>query len=164
MARSKSAVLENSAEALRPVADRARTDPLEVKLPRDATAAGQARQLVVDQLASELGSEELDRARLLVSELVTNAVVHGQGAITLRAGLDEDRLLVEVIDEGSGFERAVRRNDRELLGGWGLRIVDAQASRWGVHEGTTHVWFEIERSGPRIGTEKSPLTDDSKLS
>ena len=161
MAGSNSTVLANSAEALRPVADRARTDPVEVELPRDATAAGQARQLVVDQLAAELGREELDRARLLVSELVTNAVRHGQGVITLKTRLDEDRLLVEVIDEGSGFERAIRQNELEQLGGWGLSIVDAEASRWGVHEGTTHVWFEIERSGPRIGTEKSPLTDDS---
>ena len=161
MAGSKSTVPANSLEALRPVADRARFDPVEVELPRDATAARQARQLVVDQLAAELDREELDRARLLVSELVTNAVLHGQGAIRLKARLDEDRLLVEVIDEGSGFERAIRQNDLEQLGGWGLSVVDAEASRWGVHEGATHVWFEIERSGPRNGTEKSPLTDVS---
>jgi anti-sigma regulatory factor (Ser/Thr protein kinase) len=165
MAQSRSAVLATSAQSQRPVADRtpetwAVRDPVEVELPRDASAAGQARRLVGDRVAAELGSEELDRARLLVSELVTNAVLHGLGAITLRARLDADRLLVEVSDEGSGFERAIRQNDLEQLGGWGLSIVDAEASRWGVHEGTTHVWFEIERSGPRIGTEKAPLTDD----
>jgi anti-sigma regulatory factor (Ser/Thr protein kinase) len=81
--------------------------PVDVELPRDAIAAARARQLVADLLAAELSRAELDRARLLVSELVTNAVVHGQGVITLKACLDEDRLLVEVIDEGSGFELAI---------------------------------------------------------
>jgi hypothetical protein len=65
-------------------------------------------------------------------------------------------VLVEVIDEGSGFERVVRRNDFEDVGGRGLTIVESQASRWGIHEGTTHVWFELERSGPRLGEESKP--------
>ena len=68
--------------------------------------------------------------------------------------------LAEVIDEGSGFEREVRRGDFERLGGWGLSLVDAESSRWGVHEGTTHVWFEIERPGPRLGREHNPLPVD----
>jgi anti-sigma regulatory factor (Ser/Thr protein kinase) len=133
--------------------------PMEVELPRDASAAARARDHVGDLLEAELSDPELDRARLLVSELATNAVRHGQGMITLRACVDQDRLLVEVIDEGSGFERVIRRSDRQP-GGWGLRLVDAEASRWGVHEGATRVWFEIERAGPRIGTRKNPLTGD----
>ena len=137
------------------------SEPVQVALPRDVHSAARARRVVADLYETELDSEELDRARLLVSELVTNAVVHGQGAITLRVSLDADRLLAEVIDEGSGFERVIRHTGVEQLEGFGLSIVDAEASRWGVHEGTTHVWFELERSGPRIGSEKSPLTDDS---
>ena len=106
-----------------------------------------------------LDRDELDRAKVMVSELVTNAVMHGRGVISLRASLDQDRLLVEVIDEGSGFERVVRERSFEELGGRGLDIVDAEASRWGLYEGTTHVWFEIERSGPRLGAEDTPTTD-----
>jgi anti-sigma regulatory factor (Ser/Thr protein kinase) len=128
-------------------------EPIEVELPRDPSAAKLARHLVAKAFAAKLESDELDRATLMVSELVSNALVHGKGVITLRSALDEDRLLVEVIDEGSGFERVIRQRDFEQLGGWGLGLVDAQASRWGVHEGTTHVWFEIERSGPRLGTD-----------
>jgi anti-sigma regulatory factor (Ser/Thr protein kinase) len=136
------------------------SEPLEVELPRDPAAAGRARG-VLDQLgAGRLESEELGRAKLLVSELVNNAIVHGRGRIRLRLSLDEDRLLAEVIDEGSGFEREVRRGDFERLGGWGLSLVDAESSRWGVHEGTTHVWFEIERPGPRLGREHNPLPVD----
>ncbi|MGB0097895.1 MAG: ATP-binding protein [Solirubrobacteraceae bacterium] len=131
-------------------------EPIEVELPRDPSAAMRARHLVAEAFAVKLESDELDRATLMVSELVNNALLHGNGVITLRMALDEDRLLVEVSDEGSGFERVIRQRAFEQLGGWGLGLVDAQASRWGVHEGTTHVWFEIERSGPRLGTDKKP--------
>jgi hypothetical protein len=75
--------------------------------------------------------------------------------------VDEGRLRAEVIDEGSGFERIVRDNTLDQLGGWGLHLVEAESSRWGVHEGTTHVWFEIEQPGPRIGEHKNPSTTDS---
>ena len=109
----------------------------------------------------ELDGDELDRARLLVSELVSNAVRHGQGAITLRIDQDADRLLVEVVDEGSGFERVIRKTGLPLPGGFGLGIVDAEASGWGVHDGTTHVWFEDQRSGPRIGSQNSSRAEDS---
>jgi anti-sigma regulatory factor (Ser/Thr protein kinase) len=129
---------------------------LEVSLPHTVQAPGIARRSLVDWLARApaVDASELDRAKLLVSELVTNAVLHGRGEIMLRATLDENRLLVEVIDEGGGFERTVRQQDFAGIGGRGLAIVDAEASRWGVHEGTTLVWFELERPGPRLGTAK----------
>jgi anti-sigma regulatory factor (Ser/Thr protein kinase) len=101
-------------------------------------------------------SEDLDTARLLVSELVTNAVLHGRGRILLRAHANEDRVLVEVIDEGEGFEREARQQPFEAVRGRGLGIVEAESSRWGVHEGTTHVWFELERPGPRLGLDSKP--------
>jgi anti-sigma regulatory factor (Ser/Thr protein kinase) len=101
--------------------------------------------------SGRLDAELLTDAQLLASELAANALMHGSGDITLRAKLDEDRLLVEVIDDGSGFERDLRRNDFQQVGGWGLDIVESISSRWGVHEGTTHVWFELERRGPRLG-------------
>lgn len=129
-------------------------------MPRDPTAAAAARGMI-DQFSDDLLDPELlERAKLLASELVNNAVVHGRGAITLRAALDEDRLLVEVIDQGSGFERVARERDLQQLGGWGLSLVEAEASRWGIHEGTTHVWFELERPGPRLGADQKPGTDD----
>jgi anti-sigma regulatory factor (Ser/Thr protein kinase) len=101
-----------------------------------------------------LQREDLDTGELVVSELVTNAVVHGAGQIRLTVDLDEDRLRVEVTDEGSGFEHAVRGIPFHEVRGRGLAIVDAAASRWGIHEGTTHVWAEVERAGPRLGADK----------
>jgi anti-sigma regulatory factor (Ser/Thr protein kinase) len=125
----------------------------EATLARTADAPRAARRLVREWLPDDLAGEKLERIQLLVSELVTNAVVHGRGQITVRAELDEDRLLVEVIDDGDGFERIVREREFESVGGRGLAIVDVLAGRWGIHEGTTHVWFELERPGPRLGRD-----------
>ncbi len=127
-------------------------------LPRDGTAPGAARRAIERWFGPQLEPAELESVKLLTSELVSNAVVHGVGKITLRARLGDNRVLVEVLDEGGGFERTLRKRDFEEVGGRGLAIVDAEASRWGVHEGTTHVWFELERSGPRLGEEHNPLT------
>ncbi len=124
---------------------------LEVKLPRAETAPAVARHTLRRSYAERVDPDLLGDAELLVSELASNALRHGRGEITLRARLDDDRLRVEVIDEGSGFERALRHHDFDVVGGWGLEIVEDVASRWGVHEGTTHVWFELERRGPRLG-------------
>jgi anti-sigma regulatory factor (Ser/Thr protein kinase) len=114
--------------------------------------------MVSERFAHMLSIEELDTARLLVSELVTNAVIHGRGRITVRARLSEDRLFVEVIDEGSGLEPAVRKRSLEnpRAGGKGLAIVDAASSRWGIHNGTTHVWFELDTTRGRRGSPAAP--------
>ena len=125
----------------------------QITLPRSVDAPRIARGLLGQRLPDLMG-EELENAKLLASELVTNAVVHGSGAIVLRAKLDEDRVLVEVIDQGRGFERVVRQREFEAVGGRGLGIVETVASRWGIHEGTTHVWFELERPGPRLGSDR----------
>lgn len=131
-------------------------ESFEKDLPRTRGAPALARRSLSRWLGDDVERDQLRTAELLVSELVTNAVMHGRGQITLRAQLDEDRVLVEVIDEGGGFERTVRKEDFDAVGGRGLTIVDAEASRWGIHEGTTHVWFELERPGPRLGPDKNP--------
>lgn len=120
-------------------------------LPRDRSAARMARELIAERFTAELDQDQLFAAKLLATELINNAVVHGVGEITLEADMDDQRLRVHVIDEGTGFERQVRETGFEDVGGRGLWIVDAESSRWGVFEGTTHVWFELERSGPRLG-------------
>jgi anti-sigma regulatory factor (Ser/Thr protein kinase) len=134
--------------------------PLETDLPREPGSGAHARRWLEDQYDEALKLGELDTAKLLTSELVNNAVAHGRGSITLRTTLDDNRLLVEVIDRGSGFEQALKKRDFEQVGGHGLEIVEAASSRWGVHEGTTHVWFELERTGPRIGTDSKPPIAD----
>lgn len=119
--------------------------PYEVELPRANRAGSDARQHLRAFTAERLDSEESDRAQLLVSELVNNAVLHGRGTIMLKMSLDQHRLRVEVIDQGTGAEPVIRGQDLARRD-HGLSLVAHEASRWGVHEGTTHVWFEIDRT------------------
>ena len=64
--------------------------------------------------------------------------------IVLRCTLaDEDAVRVEVIDCGSGFT-ATPRDPERPHGGYGLYLLEQQATRWGVdREGGTRVWFEL---------------------
>jgi anti-sigma regulatory factor (Ser/Thr protein kinase) len=121
--------------------------PLALELPRVPEAPGIARRQLARSFGGVLEESQLHTARLLTSELVTNALLHGAGGITLHACLDDDRLLVEVIDEGTGVHATTRaERDSTGVGGWGLRIVDSEASRWGTRDAPTHVWFELARS------------------
>jgi anti-sigma regulatory factor (Ser/Thr protein kinase) len=124
-------------------------EAFECELGSGVGAPGVARRLLTEWFTGVLADGTLTTARLLVSELVTNAVTHGAGRVTLRAQLFEFRVLVEVFDEGEGFERDLRGGDFRTrgVGGWGLGIVDAESIRWGVRRGGSHVWFELELSG-----------------
>jgi anti-sigma regulatory factor (Ser/Thr protein kinase) len=79
---------------------------------------------------------------------VTNAVLHGaRGPITLTIGrAARGGLRVEVVDAGTGFVPRARDRPATEPGGWGLHLVETLSERWGVHKGSTSVWFEI---GPR---------------
>jgi hypothetical protein len=55
------------------------------------------------------------------------------------------KLRADVMDQGAGFVPVARDRPATDVGGWGLHLVEALSNRWGVHEGSTHVWFEIER-------------------
>ena len=60
--------------------------------------------MLTERFAPVLAAGTLMTARLFVSELVTNAVTHGRGQITVRAQLCNCRLRVDVLD-GNGSER-----------------------------------------------------------
>lgn len=114
-----------------------------VDIPRDVGAPRAAR-LAVTGLVDELGDELLDDVTLLVSELVTNSVRHGEGdTVRLLVDVPEPGLVrCAVVDAGGGFT-PVERPATRRLGGWGLGLVDAVADTWGVRAGDTHVWFEL---------------------
>jgi anti-sigma regulatory factor (Ser/Thr protein kinase) len=112
---------------------------------RDARAPLVARQ-ALDDVASDFDRTTLQDARLLLTELVTNSVRHGEGE-GVRVILDrpdDGTLRCEVVDDGHGFLPIARPRRGDEIGGWGLHLVEQVASSWGVREGSTHVWFEIE--------------------
>ena len=124
-----------------------------IELPRDPSAPALARRAAESTLrevradGSEVNAAEL---KLLLTELVTNSVVHGEGD-TVRVILDVDRrgrIRCEVVDSGTGFAPIARAADRTESGGWGLMLVEQMSERWGVSEGSTHVWFELAPAGP----------------
>ncbi|WP_024936382.1 ATP-binding SpoIIE family protein phosphatase [Actinomadura welshii] len=83
-----------------------------------------------------------DTAQLLVSELVTNALVHGAGSLGLRM-VRGRTLLCEVRDDGADLPH-LRHADATDESGRGLQLVNHLAARWGTHrvEGGKIVWFE----------------------
>ena len=125
-----------------------RNPDFECELPRGHDAPWLARRSLGEWYGATLTADELHRAKLLTSELVTNAVLHGQGRITLASRLQKARLIVEVADEGPGFVYSVGQRSFDFLRGRGLAIVDAESATWGMGEGTTHVWFELAVSAP----------------
>lgn len=119
---------------------------LSTNLPRSPDSISTARRLVHGHTTT-LGGQQRQDAALMVSELVTNAVLHGVGAITLRIEAEPDAVRVEVADDGNV---AVAPNPTPGdHGGWGLRIVDQLADDWGVLDGSTKVWFRLGQPGPQ---------------
>ncbi len=122
---------------------------MRINLERDPQAPSLARAAVAGFTEqSEIAATELATLTLLVSELVSNAVLHSDappasGILLCARLLDRNAVRVEVIDRGSGFT-ALPRDPAQPKGGYGLYLVDKQATRWGVdREGGTRVWFEI---------------------
>lgn len=118
-----------------------------VDLPADTSSASAARRFVAERLASLDASELFDTAVLLVSELVTNAVLHARSAVRLEVARNGGRLRISVTDD-SPYEPVVRDSfDLEAGTGRGLMLVEALAADWGTDaaDGGKTVWVELER-------------------
>ena len=113
-----------------------------LELPRDEHAPALARGALC-AFSRALPEERLDVARLLTSELVTNAVKYGEGPVRLEVNAVPGRLRAEVVDQGEGFAPEPGRPEGREIGGWGLPLVETLADRWGAYVGSTHVWFEL---------------------
>lgn len=111
-------------------------------LPRDPGAVALARRAVEANIPA-LAAEELDTARLLVSELVTNALRHGEGEILLTMDVGRRRVRFAVRDDGT--QRPLRQAAPGATGGFGLNLVETLASRWGSSR-EIGVWFELDRA------------------
>jgi anti-sigma regulatory factor (Ser/Thr protein kinase) len=113
-------------------------------------AVGAARH-AIDELADRQNLPRVDDLRLLVSELVTNSVLHGGAGpddrVRLHVERPGNRVRVEVCDDGHSWSETLRStslDSEQPAGGWGLMLVGALADRWGVRAGEcTCVWFEL---------------------
>ncbi len=90
--------------------------------------------------------------KLLVSEIVTNAVLHPDvgppSTIGLYGRIEPGSIRIEVADSGGGFEYRPRDPSRGT-GGFGLYLLDKAATSWGVDRAPhTVVWFEVDTATP----------------
>ncbi|MFC9114876.1 MULTISPECIES: SpoIIE family protein phosphatase [Streptomyces] len=137
----------------------ARTDSLPPQrvadwtLPADASVVGTARRLVGQQLTAWDLADRAFTTELIISELVTNAILYGEGPVRLRLIHDQERLLAEVTDANSASPhlRHARAGDE---GGRGLYIVMRLSAHWGVRHGRRDktIWSE-----QRLGEEPADL-------
>jgi anti-sigma regulatory factor (Ser/Thr protein kinase) len=104
-------------------------------LPACRTSAAEARRRTLSWLMRHLvGQEPVEAAVLIVSELVTNAVVHSASSVVSCAlRLGGGLLYIEVTDEGTGErEFAVREAAADDVSGRGLLLVSTLSKAWGV--------------------------------
>jgi anti-sigma regulatory factor (Ser/Thr protein kinase) len=115
--------------------------PTSVRVARDAVTELLVRNGCDDALVESI--------RLVVSELVTNAVVHAGTDIRLRCRVDtaRRRVRIEVTDERPEALPVLRPSERgDGIGGWGLHFVSTMGTNWGVatsdHRKT--VWCDVD--------------------
>ena len=127
------------------VPDRPRQTRTLVAMP---DAVGEARRWVAAVAGDLLGPEQRENLRLIISEVVTNALRYGADgehidlAVIPKAGF----LCVQVTDDGPGLAPRPRALEPEEHGGFGLYFVEQLTRRWGVtrEDHRTRVWFELE--------------------
>jgi anti-sigma regulatory factor (Ser/Thr protein kinase) len=116
------------------------------ELPSDLSAASQARRHIADACAG-FPEDTVYTARLLVTELVSNAVLHGGGSVLLTVARDNAGVRVEVHDE-SPRPPMIINGPALAEHGAGLRLVSALASSWGSSPRSDgrpgkRVWFTL---------------------
>jgi serine/threonine-protein kinase RsbW len=117
--------------------------------PGRADQVARARRFAVESL--DPGMEARDQVRLLVSEAVTNALLHSssgrdQGTFAVTYVISGGRIRVEVHDDGAPVAPRRRVHGVDSMTGRGLDLFDALADRWGFRgdERGRVVWFELD--------------------
>lgn len=112
----------------------------------DLEGPAQARRIVAEELSALVPGPVVDDVKLMVSELVTNGIVHGSvendDPLMLDLCINGD-IRCRVLDHGDGFATRVRDHGP---GGWGLQVVEQLSDRWGMQcsPQRTEVWFVRE--------------------
>ncbi len=131
--------------------------PMSIRIDGGPGAPRDARIAVLLQIEGHVSEANATDAALIVSELVSNSVLHANvgpdQTLTVQLLTLEDRLRITVIDSGSVLEPCIRPPDQRTSGGLGLCIVDQVSAAWGFArdaDGRTRVWSDLLiDAGPR---------------
>lgn len=118
-----------------------------VELAYDVESARVGRNFTRSTLLEWGVATSVDDALLVVSELISNAVMHAESGCELRLALSPVVLRIEVADDGGGTPDPLPPS-RTRPFGRGLNLIDSVASAWGVDpvdSGGKVVWAEIPR-------------------
>ncbi len=130
-------------------------------LPAHPASAGLARRLVSETLmGSGIPDDVADSAQLLVSEVVTNAIVHARSDVGLTVSVSGGEVRVEVSDH-SPHVPAPRAHDHSAITGRGLELVSALADSFGVRivdDTGKVVWFTVGGQGQERNNEEHGAT------
>jgi two-component sensor histidine kinase len=111
-------------------------------------AVAEARRWAAGVTRGLLDPDQAQSLRLIVSELVTNALRHGAEGerIDLAVTPKPEFLCVQVTDDGPGIAPRPRALETDEEGGFGLYFVEQLTRRWGVtrENRRTRVWFELD--------------------
>jgi anti-sigma regulatory factor (Ser/Thr protein kinase) len=128
---------------------------VEACVPLDVRAPGAARILVAQVLGERIAAPLLERAKLVMSELVSNSVRHSGAAadagVIFRVRVVAGGFWLEVEDPGRDGTVAQHAAAPDATGGFGLHIVQALSERWGIEralQGGTRVWAQLSDTAP----------------
>jgi anti-sigma regulatory factor (Ser/Thr protein kinase) len=111
-------------------------------------AIAPARERVVALAEPFVEAERIPSLRLVMSEVLTNAVRHGEpgGEMLVAVTPKPEFLCVQVTDTGNGFAPRPRALAPDPDGGFGLFLIERLTRRWGLtrEDSNTRVWFEFD--------------------
>jgi anti-sigma regulatory factor (Ser/Thr protein kinase) len=116
-------------------------------------AVRHARRFTRRALRAWRVTDEPDAILLIVSELVTNALVHTDGQVRLDLTLINSRLRVAVVDASPRTPIKPTSIGWEATGGRGILLVEALSATWGTVpvSGGKQVWAELPLTEPVAG-------------
>lgn len=140
----KNAGIDDLIDLLEKVGAEQTHDEGSLELPDDVLSVGEARAVVRDLLELWGYRDLVDDAELVVSELVTNVVVHADSGCAVIVNRGEGGVRIEVQDQGSGWPDLQAPN-ASAEAGRGLMIVSALSTAWGIQaaDRSKSVWVEL---------------------
>ena len=117
-----------------------------MEFPADRTAPSRARRFVADTLRGwDVPRAKIADAVLLVSELVTNALLHARSAPSVEVTRNDDHIRCVVLDDSPMVPRR-RHYASDAVTGRGIALVETLATRWGSERNGPgkRVWFELD--------------------